>query len=199
MAYLEPARHPLWKAELRHGRGRSRRSRRGRRAPRAHPRRDRATTPTSPRGFATDAHLPRHPARALSARDRAAAIPTSRRGSAALVDATAATKRALVHGDVSPKNILVGPGGPVFLDAECAWYGDPGVRPRLLPQPPAAQVPVDAAGAAPASSPASTRWPAAYLAGVDWEPRGRARGARGRGCCPACCSRGSTASRRSST
>ena len=31
----------------------------------------------------------------------------------------------LVHGDVSPKNILVGPGGPVFLDAECAWYGDP--------------------------------------------------------------------------
>jgi aminoglycoside phosphotransferase (APT) family kinase protein len=36
-----------------------------------------------------------------------------------------ATKRALVHGDVSPKNILCGPHGPVFLDAECAWYGDP--------------------------------------------------------------------------
>ena len=32
---------------------------------------------------------------------------------------------ALVHGDVSPKNILLGPDGPVFLDAECAWYGDP--------------------------------------------------------------------------
>jgi thiamine kinase-like enzyme len=34
-----------------------------------------------------------------------------------------------VHGDVSPKNILVGGEGPahfpVFLDAECAWYGDP--------------------------------------------------------------------------
>ena len=30
-----------------------------------------------------------------------------------------------MHGDVSPKNILVGPEGPVFLDAECAWYGDP--------------------------------------------------------------------------
>lgn len=48
----------------------------------------------------------------------------------ALVRTTQANKRALVHGDVSPKNILVGPphagaGGPVFLDAECAWWGDP--------------------------------------------------------------------------
>ncbi len=38
---------------------------------------------------------------------------------------TLACHQALVHGDVSPKNILVGPKGPVFLDAECAWYGDP--------------------------------------------------------------------------
>ena len=38
---------------------------------------------------------------------------------------TQANKRALVHGDVSPKNILRGPDGPVFLDAECAWWGDP--------------------------------------------------------------------------
>jgi 5-methylthioribose kinase len=42
-----------------------------------------------------------------------------------LIDRTATTKLALVHGDVSPKNILVGPRGPVFLDAECAWFGDP--------------------------------------------------------------------------
>ncbi len=53
----------------------------------------------------------RHPDRAGALRD--------------LVDVTARTKRVLVHGDVSPKNILVGPRGPVFLDAECAWYGDP--------------------------------------------------------------------------
>jgi hypothetical protein len=38
---------------------------------------------------------------------------------------TLETRIALVHGDVSPKNILVGPDGPIFLDAECAWFGDP--------------------------------------------------------------------------
>jgi 5-methylthioribose kinase len=42
-----------------------------------------------------------------------------------LSDTTAQTRLALVHGDVSPKNILVGPRGAIFLDAECAWYGDP--------------------------------------------------------------------------
>jgi aminoglycoside phosphotransferase (APT) family kinase protein len=42
-----------------------------------------------------------------------------------LVERTAKTNACLVHGDVSPKNILCGPRGPVFLDAECAWYGDP--------------------------------------------------------------------------
>jgi aminoglycoside phosphotransferase (APT) family kinase protein len=35
------------------------------------------------------------------------------------------SKFALVHGDFSPKNFLIGPKGPVLLDAECAWYGDP--------------------------------------------------------------------------
>jgi aminoglycoside phosphotransferase (APT) family kinase protein len=44
---------------------------------------------------------------------------------AALVAATQLNKRVLVHGDFSPKNILIGPAGPVILDAECAWYGDP--------------------------------------------------------------------------
>lgn len=42
-----------------------------------------------------------------------------------LISRTEATKEALVHGDFSPKNILIGPEGPVILDAECAWYGDP--------------------------------------------------------------------------
>lgn len=43
----------------------------------------------------------------------------------ALVARTAGTRRVLVHGDVSPKNILAGPNGPVLIDAECAWFGDP--------------------------------------------------------------------------
>jgi 5-methylthioribose kinase len=44
-----------------------------------------------------------------------------------VLEVTASTKLALVHGDVSPKNILVSrhDGHPVLLDAECAWYGDP--------------------------------------------------------------------------
>ena len=46
-----------------------------------------------------------------------------------LVEVTQAHRLALVHGDVSPKNILCRHSAngamPVFLDAECAWYGDP--------------------------------------------------------------------------
>ena len=38
---------------------------------------------------------------------------------------TAETSLTMIHGDVSPKNILMGPDGPVFLDAECACIGDP--------------------------------------------------------------------------
>src|SRR5882672_649397 len=42
-----------------------------------------------------------------------------------LAQVTRSKAVALVHGDVSPKNILIGPHGPVLLDAECAWWGDP--------------------------------------------------------------------------
>lgn len=42
-----------------------------------------------------------------------------------LITQTAGNRLALIHGDVSPKNILAGPAGPIFLDAECAVYGDP--------------------------------------------------------------------------
>jgi fructosamine-3-kinase len=42
-----------------------------------------------------------------------------------IAERTLSAKIALVHGDVSPKNILIGRTNPVFLDAETAWFGDP--------------------------------------------------------------------------
>ena len=87
-----------------------------------------------------------------------------------LVTQTQANPRTLVHGDVSPKNILVGPAGPVLLDAECAWWGDPAfdlafcLNHLLLKclWTPAARDHFLAAYTALAE---------AYLGGVDWEPR----------------------------
>jgi 5-methylthioribose kinase len=82
---------------------------------------------------------------------------------------TATTKHALVHGDVSPKNILIGPNGPVFLDAECAWWGDPAfdlafcLNHLLLK---CLWVP----HAKDAFNDAFRTLTRAYLAGVDWEP-----------------------------
>jgi aminoglycoside phosphotransferase (APT) family kinase protein len=76
------------------------------------------------RQFATDAIFyairlePYLVATAARHRDLSAVLET-------LSERTARTRLCLVHGDVSPKNILVTPRGPVFLDAECAWYGDP--------------------------------------------------------------------------
>lgn len=43
----------------------------------------------------------------------------------ALTAGVANARIALMQGDISPKNILCGPHGPVFLDAETACYGDP--------------------------------------------------------------------------
>lgn len=83
---------------------------------------------------------------------------------------TAGTQHALVHGDVSPKNILVGPAGPVLLDAECAWYGDPAfdlafclnhLLLKCLVNP----------GRMPALLSAFELLAQQYLSHVDWEPR----------------------------
>lgn len=87
----------------------------------------------------------------------------------ALADRTAASRISLVHGDVSPKNILHGPSGPVLLDAECAWYGDPAFdlafcSAHLLLK----TVWKPAHAEAYLASFAALQ--GAYLAGVDWEP-----------------------------
>ena len=125
MEWLDPADHRLWKTELAAGPRRSRHSRRGRAklaAIHAATAGDAAIAALFPTGRALRGASPRP----LSARHGARAIPTSPAALNALADRTAATTTALVHGDVSPKNIMVGPARlPVFLDAECAWYGDP--------------------------------------------------------------------------
>lgn len=43
----------------------------------------------------------------------------------ALANSLYQAEQTLIHGDISPKNILIRPSGPVFLDAECATMGDP--------------------------------------------------------------------------
>ncbi len=123
MAYLDPARHPLWKTELRDGRADVRVAQAvGLRLVGTHA--ATADDPDVAAAFATDRIFydirlePYLVATAAKHPDRAEALQ-------ALVEVTAATRRCLIHGDVSPKNILVGPEGPVFLDAECAWFGDP--------------------------------------------------------------------------
>ncbi len=81
---------------------------------------------------------------------------------------TAQTKRVLVHGDVSPKNIMLGPDGPILLDAECAWFGDPAFDLSFcLNHFLIKRLAVTGAEAALATS--FDALASAYLAHVDWE------------------------------
>ncbi len=123
MEYLAPALHPVWKNELRDGNihaetaaavaraiaaihaGTARRTDLARRFANDH---IFHSIRLEPYLLATAEHHPECAARLRQ-----------------LVETTARNKLALVHGDLSPKNILVAARGPILLDAECAWYGDP--------------------------------------------------------------------------
>lgn len=52
-------------------------------------------------------------------------LPALRSHFLAEAERLGATELALVHGDYSPKNLMVGPNRFVVLDAEVAWFGDP--------------------------------------------------------------------------
>ena len=123
MEYLDPATHPLWKAELAAGRASPAfAAQAGHALVRIHA--GTASRSDFAARFATDASF--HAIRLepyLLATARAHPDLASRLEE--LAATTAGTRLALVHGDVSPKNILCGPAGPILLDAECAWYGDP--------------------------------------------------------------------------
>jgi aminoglycoside phosphotransferase (APT) family kinase protein len=167
MAYLPPESFEVWKSQLQRGHViPAVAAEIGRRLARIHGRF--ARSPDVAAEFATDAifHAIRlEPYLVATARahpDRAAALEK-------LAEETARARITLVHGDVSPKNILIGPQGPVFIDAECAWFGDPAfdlafcLNHLLLK---CLWVPAAASRFLVAfDSLAGT-----YLAGVDWEP-----------------------------
>jgi len=121
--YLDPEAYPLWKGQLLDGRVEVEVARAvGTRLGRIHART--AGDAEIARSFQSDAifHAIRLEPYLLATAEAQPMVAGPLR---ALARRTAATRRALVHGDVSPKNILVGRLGPIFLDAECAWYGDP--------------------------------------------------------------------------
>ena len=168
MGFLDPAAHPLWKAQLRGGLARETTARAvGERLAAIHDAtagrarvRDRFATDAIFHAIRLEPYLAATAARHPDLADRLEAV----------LSRTADTKRALVHGDVSPKNVLIGPDGPVFLDAECAWYGDPAfdlafclnhLLLKCLWTP----------AAAPAFLRSFDALAETYLARVDWEPR----------------------------
>lgn len=167
MSFLDGATHPVWKSELLAGRADPDFARGvGARLGRLHA--ASAGDPSVRGAFPTDdifqsirlepyliAAAQAHPDLGTVLRDMAAD--------------TLGTHKALVHGDISPKNILVGPSAPVFLDAECAWYGDPAFDLafclnhfllKCLPRPDCADALLQCFEA----------FAQAYLAEVDWEP-----------------------------
>jgi Ser/Thr protein kinase RdoA (MazF antagonist) len=166
MRYLPPQSHKGWKSQLQRGYvAPATAAEVGRRLGRIHSHFARSRFAEAE--FATDAIFhairlePYLLATARAHADRAAALER-------LADATAHTRLTLIHGDVSPKNILVGPEGPVFIDAECAWFGDPAfdlafcLNHLLLK---CLWVPA----AAPRLLAAFDALSESYLGGVDWE------------------------------
>jgi aminoglycoside phosphotransferase (APT) family kinase protein len=123
MEYLAPEDHPLWKARLLAGRVEPEFAAAvGRDLSLIHA--PSAIDPDMPTAFAHDETFEAIRIEPyLRATGRA--HPDLNRRFDELARVALSTKRALVHGDVSPKNILMGPRGPIFLDAECAWFGDP--------------------------------------------------------------------------
>lgn len=166
MAWLAPENHRLWKSELLAGRvDPDFAAAVGALIARIHAATARDTS--VPRRFATDDSFD-----ALRIepylRTTAQAHPDLADAIGVVARITANTHKVLVHGDVSPKNILIGPTGPVLLDAECGWFGDPAfdlafclnhlvIKARIVD------------GAREALLESFDRLAESYLAGVDWE------------------------------
>ncbi len=168
MDWLAPQQHALWKEELRAGRADpSVAAALGRLLVRIHA--STAAQPVLATQFDSQAiffDIRLAPYLLATAQRHAPLAPALH----ALVAQTQSHCKALVHGDVSPKNIMLGPTGPVLLDAECACWGDPAfdlafclnhLLLKCLWRP----------AARPAFLSCFDALAQAYLAGVDWEPR----------------------------
>ncbi len=167
MAYLDPEDHPVWKSELRAGRADPIfAAKLGRTTAAIHG--ATAGSEDIAKRFANDATF--HSIRVEPYLEATARVHPDLAGPlTALARKTLDARRTLVHGDVSPKNILVGPDGPVILDAECAWYGEPAfdvafclnhLLLKCLWMP----------GATPGFLASFDALAAAYLGQVGWEP-----------------------------
>ncbi len=168
MTWLEPSRHPVWKLQLRDGIAVPAFAARV-----AHQLADihakSADDQRLAQRFANDANffqLRLDPYFGATARVHSDCSPMLQQ----LIADTASNQRTLVHGDISPKNLLAGPEGPVFLDAECAWFGEPAfdvafclchLLAKCLWRPPSAGDFLSCFDA----------FADAYLAGVTWESR----------------------------
>jgi 5-methylthioribose kinase len=168
MEYFPPADHRLWKTELLAGRIEAGVfTEVGARIGQIHA--ATADRPAIARDFATDESFE---ALRLAPylRTTAERHPDLAPALTAIADRTAATRRALVHGDLSPKNILLRRDGtPVLLDAECAWFGDPAFDPAFCLNHVMLKMihrPQDAA----ALRDGFERFWTAYLPQVVWEP-----------------------------
>lgn len=126
MTWFPPERYPLWKAQLAGGTasadtgravgdltGRIHAATAGREEVRAQ--------------FATEVHRDTFHAKRIDAYllTTAARHPEVERPLRALAGDLGGADVALMHGDLSPKNILVGDEGPILLDAEACCWGDP--------------------------------------------------------------------------
>jgi len=123
MEYLEPETHPVWKNALRDGNIHSETAAAVARAIAA------VHAGTAHRADIAQRFANDHIFHAIRLEPyllaTAARHPDCAARLSELAETTAQTRLALVHGDLSPKNILVAARGPILLDAECAWYGDP--------------------------------------------------------------------------
>lgn len=167
MTYLDPARHPVWKDSMAAGHvDPAFAAAVGRDLARIHART--AGRPEIETAFAADDcffALRTSPFLLFTA-DRHPDLAARLRG---LADALSASRIALMHGDVSPKNILAGPEGPVFLDAECVGYGDPAFDIAFC----LTHLLLKTVWLASSREPLLASFDAlrrAYLAGADWEP-----------------------------